>query len=468
MNDVKIARVSKFLGTIALTAAATVLTLRAVGADFSPLASQPAYRQFMSTYRLLTTSYYRQVDPNELIHGMISGMMDTLHDPFSQYMNPAMTARFREMVSSHFQGIGAVLSYESGQIVISSVLPGSPADRAGVRSGDILTQVNGSKTDGMSLLQVVERIRGQVGSYANLTLLRGSATLHIRVQRANLHQSTVYAKMFSNHIGYILITQFSEDTASAFARDLSILKQEGARGLILDVRDDPGGLLSSVGQIANDLLARGKTIVEVESRNHQIQALHATGSGIKLPMVCLINGNSASAAEILAAALHDSGGVPLIGERTYGKGTVQETQEFADGSSLKLTVAKWLTPKGTWIHHVGIAPSMYVATPAFYHLPPLPMTLRRPYALDQSSVSIAVLQRMLLALGYNPGRTDGYYSVQTEQAVTAFQKMHGLKSTGTVSDATAYALNVALLKIRVRDDPAMQTAIGYLDQKLGG
>ncbi len=449
-----------------LTAAVTVFGLKLVGADFSPLAGNASYRQFLSAYTMLTQQYYKQLSTTDLFHGAIHGMLTAIGDPFSVYMNPAMTAQFREMVTSQFQGIGAVLTLESGQVVVRSVLSGSPAQKVGLQVGDALVQINGKSTAAMSLEEAVSLIRGPSGTRVRIEVLRGDKHLSMTVARASVHESTVYAKMLPERIGYILISQFSDDTAQAFERDLSILRHENMRGLIIDVRDDPGGLLQSVGKIADSLLPKDKPIVQIMGRDNHPHVLRATGSTVGVPVVCLIDGGSASAAEILAAALSESGHVALIGEVTYGKGTVQETEDFSDGSSIKLTVARWLTPDGVWIHKKGIRPTISVPTPSYFRLPPLPMSFRRPLSLDSNSVWVAVLQRMLLALGYDPSRTDGYFNTGTQQAVKAFQRMHRMPVTGQVDRATAYMINVAVLAKRQRQDPQLAAAVGYLESKL--
>lgn len=461
---------SRLTGAVVLTAAVTVFGLKAAGVDFSPLGADASYQKFLAAYTLLSESYFQGVSTKRLMDGATEGMARAVDDyPFTVYMDQQTTKRFKDLVTSHFQGIGAVLTVQSGKLAVSSVLAGSPAQKAGLLPGDVLLQINGQRTDGMSVEQAVQRIRGAVGTPVVLLVLRGmNQTAKLTITRAQVTQTTVYAKMLPGHIGYLAITQFSQDTATAFLRDLDMLQKSGMRGLIIDVRDDPGGLLQSVAKIANALLPRGSVIVQIDNRNHQKQVVHATGAVVHVPMVCLIDGGSASAAEILAAALSESAHVPLIGERTYGKGTVQETQEFRDGSSIKITVARWLTPDGQWIHKRGIAPTIAVPMPAYFRLPLLSVSLRKPYGPDANGVTVAVLQRMLLALGFDPGRMDGYYSAGTERAVAAFQKLHKLPATGIVNDATAYALDASLVGRRQREDPQLTAAIGYLRLKLMG
>ncbi len=458
-------RWGKVVALVGITAVATWSGLKWSGVDYSPMAANPSYQKFLQTYTRLTESYYEKLNPNQLLEGAIGGMVHAVGDPFSQYMNPALAARFRELVSSQFQGIGAVLSLQGGQLVIASVLPGSPASNAGLHKSDVLLAIGGSPTATMSLEQAVKAIRGKVGTKVELKLARGKSVLTISVMRKKIVEPTVFAKVYPQHIGYLLITQFSANTATAFLNDLERMKQEGVKGLVIDVRDDPGGYLQSVNQIAGYLLPKNSVIAQIATRSGSRKMLWAKGDLLPVPKVCLINGDTASAGEILAAALAESGRVPLVGERTYGKGTVQETDQFADGSSLKLTVARWLTPNGTWIHRVGIAPSFRVPAPAYYHYAALPMSFKTPLKEGDNQVAIALLQRILLALHYNPGRTDGYFSPGTYAAVAAFQRTHNLSPTGEVDGNTAYVLNVALLLQRQKNDPQLLTALGYLDRE---
>ena len=451
---------------VAITAVATWSGLKWSGADYSPLAANPAYQKFIQTYSRLTESYYQEVNPNQLLEGAINGMVHAVGDPFSMYMNPVLAARFRELVSSQFQGIGAVLSMQNGQMVVTSVLPGSPASKAGLQKSDVLLAIQGRSAGNLSLEQAVQLIRGKAGTKVRLKVMRGQSVFVMTVLRHNIVEPTVFLKMYPNHVGYLLITQFSENTATAFLEDMEQLKQRKVKGLIIDVRDDPGGYLQSVDKIASYLLPKNSVIAQIATRDGTRKVLRAKGDLLPVPKVCLVNGDTASAGEILAAALQESGHVPLVGERTYGKGTVQETEQFTDGSSLKLTVARWLTPTGIWIHRKGIAPNFNVPTPAYYHYPALPMSMSAPFKLGDNQVTIAVLQRMLLALHYNPGRTDGYYNQGTYEAVMAFQRAHQIKATGEVDNNTAYALNVAMLLQRQRNDPQLLTAMGYIERLL--
>lgn len=448
---------------VGITAVATWAGIKWSEVDHSPLTANPSYQKLIQTYLRLTDSYYEKVDSEQLLEGAIGGMVHAVGDPFSMYMNPVLSARFRELVSSRFQGIGAVLSLQNGQLVIASVIPGSPASKAGIKKNDVILAIQGHPTATMSLEQAVELIRGKAGTKVQLQVKRGQTVTTMTVPRQKIVEPTVFAKIYPHHVGYLLITQFSENTAVIFLNDLENMKRQGVKGLIIDVRDDPGGYLQSVDKIASFLLPKNTIITQIAGRDGSRKVLRAKGDLIPVPKVCLVNGGTASAGEVLASALQESGHVPLVGERTYGKGTVQETEQFTDGSSLKLTVARWLTPSGSWIHRKGIVPDYKVPTPAYYHYPPLPMTTASSFKLGDNQVTIALLQRILLALHFNPGRTDGYYNQTTLEAVKAFQRTHQLKVTGEVDGNTAYALNVALLLQKQFNDPQLLAAMGYIE-----
>jgi carboxyl-terminal processing protease len=238
------------------------------------------------------------------------------------------------------------------------------------------------------------------------------------------------------------------------------------RGAIIDVRDNPGGYLESVNAIASDLLPKGAIIEQIESRNGKKIVFRASGATQQVPIVCLINHQSASAAEILAASLQESGHHPIIGGQSYGKGTVQETFALTDGSSLKLTIAKWLTPSGHSITRLGVRPDLSITTPEFAKLPPLQVESKRVITLDRVDLQIAIAQRMLQALHFSVDRTDGYFDDSTKIALKAFQRKYGLIQTGSLDTATAYQLNITLMAMRIRLDPVRLAGVGYLQKKL--
>ncbi len=462
----RIVRIFKWIATVIVTVAITVFTLSLLGINFSPLAKDPYFQRFIGLYQKVKQQYVHLVPNQTLFQGAMRGLVDSLHDPFSRYMDPAETARFQEMVTGQFVGIGAILTSDGMYAVITQILSHSPAQQQGLRVGDRIMKINAQTVSGWNLRNVVMAMRGKAGTHVHVLVLRNGKPMQFAILRKPLVEQTVFARMLTPAIGDIYIAQFSGHTANDFARAWQNLRRQGMRGAIIDVRDNPGGYLESVNAIASDLLPKGAVIEQIESRMGKKIVFRASGAVQQMPIVCLINHQSASAAEILAASLQESGHHPIIGGQSYGKGTVQETLALTDGSSLKLTIAKWLTPLGHSITHLGVHPNLSIATPEFAKLPPLQVGYQKTITLDSVDLQTAIAQRMLRALHFSVDRTDGYFDESTKIALTAFQRKYGLMQTGLLNTATAYQLNIALMAMRIRLDPVRLAAIGYLQKKL--
>lgn len=400
-----------------------------------------------TTYQLIENKFLSEVDHEKVVNGAINGMLATLEDPFTVYMDQKEAKQFDESITSSFQGIGAEVSTEDGKVTIVAPIKGSPAEKAGLHAKDVIVSVNGEKLDGLTLNQAVMKIRGPKGTQAKLEIIRPGTQEPIQmiVVRDDIDVETVYAEMLQGNIGKIEIRQFSTNTAKRFKDELQNLESKGMKGLVIDVRNDPGGLLQAVVEIAEPFIAKGKPIVKIEDRNGKQEDTPSQGAGKSYPVTVLMNKGSASASEILAGALHDSAGSKLVGETSYGKGTVQVPfeKEMGDGSNIKMTVYKWLTPNGTWIHKKGITPDIAVDQPAYFKVAPL--TKKATLKPDTTGDDIKNLQIMLTGLGLNPDRTDGYFSEKTATAVKAFQRLHNLPVTGEVDVETANQLEKAIL-----------------------
>jgi carboxyl-terminal processing protease len=400
-----------------------------------------------TTYQLIDNKFLSEVDREKVVNGAINGMLSTLEDPFTVYMDQKEAKQFDESITSSFQGIGAEVSSEDGKVTIMAPIKGSPAEKAGLHANDVILSVNGEKLDGLTLNQAIMKIRGPKGTQAKLEIMRPGSPEPIQmiVVRDDIDVETVYAEMMQGNIGKIEIRQFSSNTAKRFNDELKNLEAKGMKGLIIDVRNDPGGLLSAVVEIVEPFVPKGKPIVKIENRKGEQEDTPSQGAGKNYPVTVLINKGSASASEILAGALRDSAGSKLIGETTFGKGTVQVTfeKEMGDGSNIKMTVYKWLTPNGTWIHKKGIEPDIPVEQPAFFKV--APMSKKATLKPDMNSEDVKNLQTMLTGLGFTPDRTDGYYSEKTALAVKAFQRTQSLPITGEVDAETASRVEKAIL-----------------------
>lgn len=397
---------------------------------------------------LIESNYYQSVDREKLIDGAVNGMMEALGDPYSNYMAKETAQKFEESIEGSFTGIGAEVASDNGKVVVISPIKGSPADKAGIQAKDIILSVNGESLEGLDLNEAVSKIRGPKGSTAVLVIQRtgSESTLTFKIERDDVTLETVYASMKSGGIGVIEITQFSLNTADRFKEELAKLEKQGLKGLVIDVRNDPGGVLPVVIEIAEQFVPKGKAIVQVENKNKEREVTPSKGSGKDYPVAVLMNKGSASASEILAGALQQSAGAKLIGENSFGKGTVQTSfeKQLGDGSLLKITIAKWLTPNGSWIHGKGIKPDIAVAQPDYFSVSPIDKSKTLQYNSNSEDVKSA--QTMLDGLGYKPGRKDGYFDANTKEAVKKFQSSAKLKVTGMIDAKTAEALEAALIK----------------------
>ncbi|WP_100487193.1 S41 family peptidase [Sporolactobacillus pectinivorans] len=423
---------------------------------------------------LIEKDYFQKVSSSKLYDGAVQGMIDALGDPFSSYMNAQTASDFTQSLSSSFQGIGAEVQMVGNQLTIFSSIKGSPAEKAGLKPNDQIVAINGKTTAGLDINTAVNRIRGKIGTTVQIKIKRPGVSneLTFSIKRDNIPIQTVNSRMIHQNgqpIGYIAITQFNENTDQEFFKALTSLQNQKMKGLIIDVRGNPGGYLQAVEKMANLLVPDQKPIVQIEDRAGQKQPFYSTLKQKKsYPIVGLIDGGSASASEILAGALNQAGGYPLVGVKSFGKGTVQQGIELSDKSELKLTTDKWLTPDGDWIHKKGIQPTYKVNQPAYFYATPLNLNKGQTLKFDQTGPNVADAQKMLVAAGFNPQRSDGYFSKATQQAVSAFQSSDKLKPTGIIDQKTAEALQVATLNAiaNPKNDSQLNMAIKVIEKAI--
>lgn len=424
--------------------------------------------KFETIAKLIDQKYVGKTERTQLVNGALDGFVDALGDPYSEYLDLKELQSFQEQVQSSFSGIGAEIALKDEEVVILSPIRNSPAERAGLRPGDIIVSVNRTILRGMTLSKAVELIRGPKGTQAKLIIRREGVSdpLEVIVVRDDIRVETVEATRLDESIGWIRISQFSVNTADRFIEELARLEKTRLRGLIIDVRNNPGGLVQSVQTIMNELVPKGKSVMHIEYRKGQREDTDSQGQGKPYPIVVLVNEGSASASEILAAALQESAGAQLVGKKTFGKGLVQMSFPLKDGTAMKLTTAKWLTPSGKMIHQQGIAPNVEVEQNALFSL--LAIAKEKTWKRDAVGTEIENVQRILQALGYFLARTDGYFDQTTETAVKMFQERERLGKTGEVDRKTALRLEE-----RVREaynDPAndaqLQTAVQVLEKQI--
>ena len=315
---------------------------------------------------LINQYYLKDVDQDELQQGIYEGYIAGLNDPYSVYYDEEATKSFQESTDGEYDGIGAVMSQnkETGIITISQVYEGSPAEQAGMKDNDILYKVEDEEVTGKDLTEVVSKIKGEKGTDVNLTVLRGDDREEVTVTatRDTIEYPTVSSKMLDNGIGYLRITEFDSVTYDQYMNAYNDLKSQGMKGMVVDLRSNPGGSLSIVCKILDEILPEGK-IVYTQDKNGKEEDFTSDSTDEKtldLPLAVLVNGYSASASEIFAGAIQDYDLGAIVGTQTYGKGVVQQLMDLGDGTCLKVTIAEYYTPNGRSINGKGVEPDVKV------------------------------------------------------------------------------------------------------------
>lgn len=425
------------------------------------------FQKLFDAYDEMVANYYDQIDEGTVIDGAINGMIDALGDPYSDYLNEQEAKRLNESISSSFEGIGAEIQELNGYISVVSPIKNSPAERAGLLPNDLIIAVDGESIQGMSSSEAVLLIRGEKGTTVTLSIRRGDSPepFDMKITRDVIPIETVYAEMLEDGIAHIHITSFSEHTYDELLAAYDEMEQKGMKGLIIDVRQNPGGMLNTAIDISDLFVEGGKNLMQYEEKGLKPEIFPSSdGKKISIPVAVVIDDGSASASEILAAALKESADIPLIGIKTFGKGTVQSPKDLADGSNLKLTTAKWLTPDGNWIHKKGIEPDYEVPYPPYASLPYLDPSVEMKEGMLTQTVKAA--EEMLEAVGYDPGEVDGLFDANTEQAVKELQKDLTVDVDGILSGDTTYGLMGKLRDKIQKEDPQLVKAQEVLKEKL--
>lgn len=316
---------------------------------------------FWEAWNTVSQNYSRSINDQDRLYGAIAGMVAGLNDPFSSFMKPTQAREFNAEISGNFEGIGAELVEREGQLTVVAPLDGSPARLAGLLAGDVIVKIDGQPTP-EPIDEAVAKIRGPKGSRVTLTVSRGGKAQDIAITRDRVEiKSVTYIK--SDAIGLIRLGQFSATTTQGLDAALRQAERDGVRGLVVDVRNNPGGLLDAAVAVASRFIGpevnAGVVVIERDKNHKDTQLTVEKDAPVtKRPVVVLVNQGSASAAEIFAGALQDAGRAKIVGETTFGKGSVQSVEPLSDGSNIKITVAEWLTPKGRTIDKHGIVPDI--------------------------------------------------------------------------------------------------------------
>lgn len=330
---------------------------------------QLRFRVFWETWRIVERDFYDrgQIDHQKLIYGAIKGMVDAVGDPYTVYQTPSQRELNDTDLRGSFDGIGIQVDMKDNRLTVVAPIEGSPAEAAGFRPGDIVLEVDGKSLAGKTLNDTVGLIRGQRGTPVTLTILRPGTSdpFPVTVVRAEIKLKSVRARVLDDGVGYLRISSFSASTGTEMAAAVKDLMSKQPRGLIVDLRNNPGGYLQTSVEAAAQFMDPGSVVLYQQSGNGDRKTYRTEGGGVAtgLPLVVLVNKGSASASEIMAGALRDSGRATLIGEKTFGKGTVQNVHELSDKSGLRVTTAQWLTPSESPIQGVGLLPEQVVEMP---------------------------------------------------------------------------------------------------------
>jgi len=370
------------LGGAALFLSGFSLGARTATTPGTPTADAELFAPFWDTYESITKSYVGEVDRGKLVQGAIDGMIGALDDPYSSYMSPEELQRARESIGGEFSGVGAEVTTRPTdpatetcatigpvcRLVVVAPIDGSPAERAGLRSGDVISAIDGRSADGETLDEAIARIRGPKGSEVVLTVVRDDgAPLEMVIVRDTIVSRQVQTReLAGGAVTYVRVAGFSDNAARQFEAAVRAAREKGVTKFVVDLRDNPGGLVTAARAIASQFIGEGPLFWEEAADGTQVATNAQPGgaaTGPEIRVAVLVNGGSASASEIVAGALQDTGRGTLVGEKSYGKGTIQQWVDLtAESGGFRLTIAKWLTPDKRWIHGRGLQPD--VAVPA--------------------------------------------------------------------------------------------------------
>ncbi len=298
------------------------------------------------------------LDSQEMVYGAIKGMVKAVGDPYTSYMDPEEAESFASDMEGSFQGIGAELGVRDNILTVIAPISGMPAEKAGLKASDRIIKIDDEMSADITIDEAVKKIRGPKGTEVRLTVISVEAvdTKEIKIIRDTIDLKSVEYEQKWGNIAYIRISSFTEDTANEFNKEITKVIADNSKGIVIDLRNNPGGFLNVAVEIASRFVPRGSIVVQEQHQDGSIDNFKSIGGNVfsEIPVVVLINGGSASASEILAGALRDVNKNKLIGQKSFGKGSVQQVESFSDGSSLKVTIAKWLTPSGQSINETGL------------------------------------------------------------------------------------------------------------------
>ena len=345
----------------------SVLTILNKGKNYFVLSKELA--KFVDAYDAIVNNYYKEVDKDKLVESAINGMVSSIGDEYTSYSDKDVTDNFNETVNGKYMGIGALIMKSENDLVIYKIFEDSPSYRAGLKDGDIILKLDDKDTKDMSVNDIASIVKNDGNKEVKLLVKRGEENLDITIVKDMVELPVVSGKVINHNdkkIGYISLSIFSSVASEQFNKQLVKLEKEGISGLVIDVRGNSGGYLTTVTDIASYFLKKGDIIYKLEVNDKVTVRKDKTKESRDYPVAVLIDKNSASASEILASSIKESYNGYVVGTNSYGKGTVQQTLVLSDGSMIKYTIEKWLTPLGNWINEEGVIPTNYVELSSEY------------------------------------------------------------------------------------------------------
>ena len=345
----------------------SVLTILNKGKNYFVLSKELA--KFVDAYDAIVNNYYKEVDKDKLVESAINGMVSSIGDEYTSYSDKDVTDNFNETVNGKYMGIGALIMKSENDLVIYKVFEDSPSYRAGLKDGDIILKLDDKDTKDMSVNDIASIVKNDGNKEVKLLVKRGEENLDITIVKDMVELPVVSGKVINHNdkkIGYISLSIFSSVASEQFNKQLVKLEKEGISGLVIDVRGNSGGYLTTVTDIVSYFLKKGDIIYKLEVNDKVTVRKDKTKESRDYPVAVLIDKNSASASEILASSIKESYNGYVVGTNSYGKGTVQQTLVLSDGSMIKYTIEKWLTPLGNWINEEGVIPTNYVELSSEY------------------------------------------------------------------------------------------------------
>jgi carboxyl-terminal processing protease len=416
-------------------------------------------------HNFLKTNYYQPLDEEELFRGAVKGMLNSLGDPYTVYLQPELLEDMLAETTGLFSGIGVEIAEDEGEILILRVLDHTPAFYAGLYQGDRILEVEGKSMADVALEEAARLLRGPSGTTVNITLRRPGENelFSTTLIREQIERDTVFSSRLDENFAYIKITSFDQDTGADFCNAILSLEKEGLDGLVIDLRDNPGGLLDEAIEVGRFIVPEGEITRVVDRDGKVLDRYFSLAKPQDYPLVVLVNQYTASAAEIVGGALQDSKRAVLVGKPTYGKASVQSLQRLSDGGALRYTIARYLTPSGRDLHKEGLKPDYEVGLPDDYYLKNRPVP--RDLAPGDTGEKVMLLQKMLQCLGYHLEQT-GVFDKPLLGALQNFQNKNNLP-LGVLDDLTRETLRHCLAEKAHMLDEQLHFALDLLKDQAG-